>query len=170
MLDGLDRVIRIGSFSKTLSASVRCGYIAARADWIEGLVDLQVATSFGGPSPVAAELVASVLAGGSYRKHMDEVRRRLTRARESRGSRLAPLGLVPWIMPRGGFYLWCRLPDGHDSAESRGAAGGRGRSRAGNVFSVSQSATAFLRFNVAQLADKRAFAVIKRAMEARGPH
>ena len=62
VLDGLDRVIRIGSFSKTLSASVRCGYIAARADWIAGLVDLQVATSFGGPSPVAAELVASVLA------------------------------------------------------------------------------------------------------------
>jgi len=56
-LDGLSRVIRIGSFSKTLSASIRCGYIAARADWIEALVDLQVATSFGGPSPVAAELV-----------------------------------------------------------------------------------------------------------------
>ena len=48
VLDGLDRVIRIGSFSKTLSASVRCGYIAGRADWIEGLIDLQVATSFGG--------------------------------------------------------------------------------------------------------------------------
>src|SRR5207302_5871603 len=48
-LDGLNRVIRIGSFSKTLSASLRCGFIAARADWIEQLVDLQVATGFGGP-------------------------------------------------------------------------------------------------------------------------
>jgi DNA-binding transcriptional MocR family regulator len=65
ILDGLNRVIRIGSFSKTLSASVRCGYIAARPDWIEGLIDLQVATSFGGPSPVATELIASALAGGS---------------------------------------------------------------------------------------------------------
>jgi DNA-binding transcriptional MocR family regulator len=46
--DGLDRVIQIGSFSKTLSASVRCGYIAARPDWIEGLIDLKIATSFGG--------------------------------------------------------------------------------------------------------------------------
>ena len=76
-LDGLNRVIRIGSFSKTLSASVRCGYIAARPDWIADLVDLQVATSFGGPSPVATELIASVLAGGSYRKHLEELRRRL---------------------------------------------------------------------------------------------
>jgi len=38
ILDGFNHVIRIGSFSKTLSPSVRCGYIAARADWIEGLV------------------------------------------------------------------------------------------------------------------------------------
>ena len=59
-LDGLERVIRIGSFSKTLSAAMRCGYIAARRDWVEALVDLQVATAFGGPncsrrcSPTAA--------------------------------------------------------------------------------------------------------------------
>lgn len=61
--DGLDRVIRTGSFSKTLSASVRCGYIACRAEWIEGLTDLQIATNFGGPSPLSSELIASVLAG-----------------------------------------------------------------------------------------------------------
>lgn len=30
-----------------------------------GPLDLQVATSFGGPSPVATELIASVLASGS---------------------------------------------------------------------------------------------------------
>ena len=54
--DGLDRVIHIGSFSKTLSASVRCGFIAARPDWIEGLTDLKIATSFGG-GRLAAELV-----------------------------------------------------------------------------------------------------------------
>lgn len=66
VLDGLAiRAPRIGSFSKTLSASLRCGYIAARSDWIERLVDLQVATSFGGPSPVATEALASVLAGAA---------------------------------------------------------------------------------------------------------
>lgn len=45
--DGLSRVIQIGSFSKTISASVRCGYIAARGEWIESLVDLKIATTFG---------------------------------------------------------------------------------------------------------------------------
>ena len=166
ILDGFNHVIRIGSFSKTLSASVRCGYIAARADWIEGLVDLQVATCFGGPSPVATELIAGVLAGGGYRKHMDEVRQRLERARKEAIERLASLALVPWIVPRGGFYLWCSLPDGHDSADiARRCMEQKVVLAPGNVFSVSQSAASFLRFNVAQLADKRVFAAIQHAME-----
>ena len=165
ILDGLIRVIRIGSFSKTLSASIRCGYIAARPDWIEGLVDLQVATSFGGPSPVATEVIAGVLAGGSYRKHMGELRQRLTRARKQATERLGQLGLVPWIMPRGGFYLWCRLPDGQDSTViTQRCMEKKVVLAPGNVFSVSQSAASFFRFNVAQLSDERIFTVLEKAM------
>lgn len=165
VLDGLNRVIRIGSFSKTLSASVRCGFIAARADWIEGLVDLQVATCFGGPSPLATELIAGILVGGSYRKHLEAVRHRLQRARTAAIDRLAPLGIVPWIIPRGGFYLWCRLPDGFDSADvTRRCMEQKVVLAPGNVFSVSQSAASFLRFNVAQLGDDRIFSALGKAM------
>lgn len=170
ILDGLNRVIRIGSFSKTLSAAVRCGYIAARADWIEGLIDLQIATSFGGPSPVATELIASVLAGGSYRKHMEATRQRLSRARKLAAARLAPLGIVPWIMPRGGFYLWCRLPDGQDSTViARRCMEENVVLAPGNVFSVSQTAASFVRFNVAQLGGERILSALRRAMETKGP-
>jgi DNA-binding transcriptional MocR family regulator len=166
-LDGLDRVIRIGSFSKTLSASIRCGYIAARADWIEGLVDLQIATCFGGPSPVATELIAGVLAGGGYRKHMEELRQRLTRARRETARRLDALGIRPWLMPRGGFYLWCRLPDGQDSAALARLAMAESIVLApGDAFSVSRTAGGFLRFNVAQSGDPRIFRVLQRAMAA----
>ncbi|MFC3206449.1 aminotransferase-like domain-containing protein, partial [Aquamicrobium soli] len=165
ILDGLNRVIRIGSFSKTLSASVRCGYIAATADWIERLVDLQVATNFGGPSPVATELIAGVLAGGTYRRHMDEVRRRLARARTEAVGRLAALGIIPWTIPRGGFYLWCRLPEGLDSAAiARRCMEHRIVLAPGNVFSVSQSAAPFLRFNVAQMSDPRIFSCLRQVM------
>jgi DNA-binding transcriptional MocR family regulator len=167
VLDGLDRVIRIGSFSKTLSASIRCGYIAARSDWIEGLIDLQIATSFGGPSPMATELIAGVLAGGGYRKHMEELRQRLARARRETARRLEPLGIRPWLMPRGGFYLWCRLPDGQDSAAlARMAVFENVVLAPGDVFSVAQTASAFLRFNVAQASDPRVFAVLRQAMAA----
>lgn len=169
ILDGLNRVIRIGSFSKTLSASVRCGYIAATADWIERLVDLQVATSFGGPSPVATELIAGVLAGGTYRRHMDEVRRRLAKARSEAVDRLAALCIVPWTLPRGGFYLWCRLPDGHDSAVIARRCMEHGVVLApGNAFSTSQSAAPFLRFNVAQMGDNRVFSTLDHVMKRQG--
>jgi len=163
--DGLERVIRMGSFSKTLSASVRCGYIACREEWIEGVVDLQIATNFGGPSPLSSELVAGVLAGGSYRKHLDEVIKRLDRARKEAIVRLSPLGIVPWSVPRGGFYLWCRLPEGLDSTVVARRCRQQGVVLApGNVFSISQTAGDFLRFNVAHLSDERVFQVLQQAM------
>lgn len=165
MLDGLRQVVRIGSFSKTISASIRCGYVAARTDWIEALVDLQIATGFGGPSPVAAGIVADVLLGGGYRRHMEALRHRLTRARHDTAHRLEPLGIRPWLMPRGGFYLWCQLPDGLDSTAIAQAALAEGVVLApGNVFSVSGDAAGFLRFNVAQAEDPRIYEVLARAM------
>lgn len=166
-LDGLNRVIRTGSFSKTLSASVRCGYIAGRADWIEHLVDLQVATNFGGPSPVAAEIITRVLAGGSYRKHMDELRQRLTRTRRDVARKLQALGIEPWLMPRGGFFLWCRLTGGQDaSAVARAALEDDVVLAPGNVFSVAQTAPSFMRFNVAHMNDARVWEVLRRALKA----
>ncbi|MBB6307748.1 PLP-dependent aminotransferase family protein [Xanthobacter tagetidis] len=163
-LDALARVVRIGSFSKTLSASIRCGYIVARPDWVEGLRDLQVATNFGGPSPMAAELVLRTLSDGSYRKHLAALRGRLARRRREVAGDLAGLGIRPWIEPRGGFYLWCRLPGGRDAAEVAKAALAEGVVLApGNVFSVSQSAADFMRFNVAQM-DKEALRAVARAL------
>lgn len=164
-LDGLNRVIRIGSFSKTLSASLRCGFIAARADWIEDLADLQVATGFGGPSAVATEIIASVLASGFHRKHVEELRRRLARVRRDVGEKLQRIGIEPWLMPRGGFYLWCRLPAGCDSADvARSALADNIVLAPGNVFSASQSAAAFMRFNVAQCRDPKLMPALQRAI------
>ena len=166
ILDGLTRVIRIGSFSKTLSASVRCGYIAASPEWIEGLSDLQIATSFGEPSPITSAMIVQVLAGGTYRKHLDEVRHRLTLARLEVAKRLTALGIKPWLTPRGGFYLWCELPEGMDSAIlARRCMDEKIMLAPGNAFSTSQSAAAFLRFNVAQTQDPRIFSTLKRLMK-----
>jgi DNA-binding transcriptional MocR family regulator len=165
MLDGLNRVIRIGSFSKTLSASIRCGYIAARADWIDDLIDLQVATGFGGPSPIAAELITQVLAAGSYRRHMEALRRRLSRARRTVFDRLQRLGFEPWPMPRGGYFLWCRLPDDRDAAAvARAALNDQVLLAPGDVFSASGSARAFMRFNVTHCSDPRVMHSLARAL------
>lgn len=162
--DGLRRVVHISSFSKTLSASTRCGYIAARSDWIDGLIDLKIATSFGG-GRLAADLTRRALGDGSYRKHVERVRTRLARARADVAARLKRLNIVPWHMPQGGMFLWCRLPNGCDAADVAKAALADGIVLApGNAFSVSEGARDMMRFNVAQCGDERIFRSLKAAL------
>ena len=157
-------MIHIGSFSKTLSASARCGFIAARPDWIEGLIDLKIATSFGG-GRLAAELVLNVLRDGSYRKHIEGLRLRLSRAMGEVNTRLKSLGIEPWLEPQAGMFLWSRLPDGIDAADvAREALAENIVLAPGNAFSLSQSATSFLRFNVAQSRDIRIFEALRKAI------
>ena len=163
--DGLDRVISIGSFSKTLSAAARCGYIAARPAWIEGLIDLKVATSFGG-GHLAAELVLAILKDGGHRRYLDSLRERLARARGETSARLVALGLTPWTQPTAGMFLWCALPNGLDSGEVAQRALAQGVVLApGNAFSLSQSAGSYLRFNAAQSTDPRVYEVLASAMD-----
>jgi DNA-binding transcriptional MocR family regulator len=166
--DGLDRVIQIGSFSKTLSAAVRCGFIAARPDWIDGLIDLKIATSFGGAS-LSAALVHTLLMDGSYRKHIEALRQRLSRARSETIARLKAIGIVPWIVPQAGMFLWCKLPDGRDAAKiARRALAENIVLAPGNAFSLSQTAGGFMRFNVAQSIDQRIFTTLQVAMRGAG--
>ncbi|MGL4290573.1 MAG: PLP-dependent aminotransferase family protein [Phreatobacter sp.] len=163
--DGLERVVHIGSFSKTLSAAIRCGFVAARPDWIEGLIDLKVATAFGS-NPVSAELVLALLKDGSYRKHVEALRDRLARARGQVAARLKDFGLTPWVEPRAGMLLWANLAPGIDAADvARRALAERLVLAPGNAFSPSQSASGYLRFNVAQCADPRVFTALGRAIE-----
>lgn len=167
--DGLDRVIHIGSFSKTLSAAARCGFIAAKPEWIEGLTDLKIATSFGG-ARLNAELVLGVLSDGTYRKHTESLRGRLSKAMFDVSARLKTLGIRPWLEPQAGMFLWCRLPDGLDAAVVARAALARNVVLApGNAFSLSQSATGFMRFNVSQTLDNRVFDVLQDALQQAEP-
>ena len=166
--DGLSRVVHIGSFSKTLSASMRCGFIAAPRDWIEGLADLKIATSFGG-GRLSAELVLTTLRDGSYRKHMETLRLRLARAMNDTIARLGAIGITPWFTPPAGMFLWCRLPEDIDAADIAREALAQGIVLApGNAFSLSRSAGGFLRFNVAQCGDDRIFEVLEKAIRHQG--
>jgi len=162
--DGLSQVIHIGSFSKTISASLRCGYIAGRADWIENLVDLKIATSLGG-GRLAGEMVLIALTDSGYRKHMENIRLRLADEMVKTIARLEAIGITPWLRPQAGMFLWCRLPEGIDAAAIARSCLQNGVVLApGNAFSQSLSAQDFLRFNVAQSTDHRIFDVLARSL------
>ncbi len=166
--DGLNRVIHIGSFSKVLTASARCGYIAVRQDWAEQIVDLKLATTLSS-NGLGAELVYSLLRQGAYRHHVEALRSRLVDAMGRTLHKLEKLGITPWMKPQGGMFLWMRLPHGLDSARVSQEALHEGVVLApGNVFSLSQTAIPFLRFNVAQCQTPKIFEVLEKAMERAG--
>ncbi|GGA91763.1 transcriptional regulator [Brucella endophytica] len=163
-LDGLERIVHIGSFSKTLTAAARVGYIAARGDWIDALTDMKLATSFGS-SQLSAQLVHTLLIDGTYRRHIEALRQKLAAAMTLASNRLKAAGLELWTEPQGGLFLWARLPMGMDSALIARHALERGVVFApGNVFSLSRNAANYLRFNVAQSAQPRVFEVLHDAM------
>lgn len=164
-LDGLDQVIEIGSFSKTVSASVRCGYIAAKQDWIEQLVDLKIATSFSG-NRLDSEIVLQTLTDSGYRKHMEKLHNWLAKQRQSTTKKLVNLGIQPWIQPKDGMFLWCQLPTGKNATQLARDCLSKGVVLApGNVFSQSQNAHDYLRFNVAQCTDQKIFEVLAWALD-----
>ncbi|WP_237713996.1 aminotransferase-like domain-containing protein [Novosphingobium sp. Rr 2-17] len=164
--DGLDRVIRVGSFSKALSGSLRCGHIAARSDWIAGLADLRMATGMP-ENTLCAELVHQILTDGSYRRHMEHIRIRLADARGQAIRRLKAIGLTPWIEPVAGMFLWCQLPEGVEATVlARQALEEDIVLAPGNVFSSAQTASGFLRFNVAMMSDPRIDATLARLCAA----
>lgn len=166
-LDGLHRVIHIGSFSKTVSASIRCGYIATRAEWIEQLVDLKLATAFGS-SPFTAELLHTFLTHPAYRRHLRALHDRLANAMSETVRRLNQAGLTLKANPAGGMFVWAQLPGKLDAADIAQRALAKNVVLApGNVFSVSQSCTSMLRFNVSQSLTPRIFQTLQWAMDGK---
>ncbi len=165
-LDGLRRVVQVGSATKTVGAATRCGYIAARADWIAPLVDLKLATSMGN-SATGAAMLHRVLTESNYRRHLDGLRRK---AADAMGFTLAALrkrGLEPWIEPRAGIFVWARLPGEVAAADvARYCLTRKLLLAPGPAFSASDLGRGFLRFNVARSAEPRIYEVLDAAIAA----
>lgn len=167
-MDGLERVIVIGSFSKTLSAAFRTGYVALRPDWVEDFTDFRIASRFGG-NQMAEALVHAVLSDSAYRRHLDGLRNRLMASGDTAARELQALRFELLNPTLGGFFLWCRLPDGLEATALSKVALDHGLVLApGNVFSHAGKATDLMRFNVAQCDNGQVFKLLKQALaEAR---
>ncbi|MDE1186546.1 MAG: PLP-dependent aminotransferase family protein [Pantoea sp.] len=165
-LDGLSRVMLIGSFSKTVSASVRCGFIAAKPAWVDKLTDLKIATGFSS-GQLAADVLLNILKDSGYRRHIEAIKQRLADNRAEVISRLGQLGIRPWLVPQSGLFLWCELPEGMNAADVSRACLSQGVVLApGNTFSQSGTCDRFLRFNVSQSNDERIYTVLKKVMSS----
>ncbi|MEJ1226208.1 PLP-dependent aminotransferase family protein [Pseudomonas sp. CCNWLW56] len=106
-LDALDRVIYLASFSKTLSSSLRIGYVVAQPDIIRRLADVKMITGIG-CSLLAENVVATLLANGAYRKLIQRLRQRLNKQMASTLRHLDPAHWEVFAEPMGGMFVWAR--------------------------------------------------------------
>ncbi|MCL9675947.1 MULTISPECIES: PLP-dependent aminotransferase family protein [Acinetobacter] len=165
-LDGLTNSIYIGSFSKTLSASLRCGYIVAKPEWINDLIDLKIATSFS-HNNFSAHVLYKVLTDGKYRKHLEQLNTRLANAMDISINTLEQMQIRPWIKPQAGMFLWCELPAYIDLHRLQQYCTEQGVVLAlGEAFSTSGLFKQFLRFNVAQCVHYDVFKVLQAGLLA----
>ena len=112
-------IVRLGSFSKSLSPGLRVGWINAAPALLHRIDRAGVLVSGGNPAQFAACVVAGVLAGGGYDEHVRGLResygaRRLALAAALREH--LPAGCT-WRLPAGGFFIWVRLPEGMRAGE-----------------------------------------------------
>jgi DNA-binding transcriptional MocR family regulator len=149
-MDGLRRVIRIGSFSKTLSPVLRVGSICASASLLPELVRVKMITGLT-TSEVNERAVYDAVGSRAYRKQVERLVLQLDDARALALERLGDAGLVPLAKPRGGMFVSAGWPD----ARHNGRAIAERALRAGillapgEFFSLQPPATAWFRFNVA---------------------
>ena len=155
-----DEVVYVGSFSKTLSSSLRVGFVVAGPLVIERLSEVKEATSLGG-SRFCESVVASLLANGAYRKLVQRQRQRLN---ADMAIVLQTLEDADWTVfgkPTGGLFIWARPPM-VDYAGLQHLARRFGvllSSR--TAFNPSGAETDWLRINVAYARDPRALAFFR---------
>lgn len=108
-------VITIGTISKTLAPGLRVGWVVAPAPLIGRLaLARQFADLSGGT--LAQLAISDMLTSGFYERHLASIRLAYG---ERCAAMLAAVGTTPSLQlsfrPHGGFYLLCRLRDGHSA-------------------------------------------------------
>ncbi len=112
-LDDSNRVLHIGSFSKTLGPGTRLGYIVAKWDVMSRLLSRKNDAGTG----VMDQMIVADYFNNHYEEHILDMRAALKRKCDVLASALRESfgPSVDFYMPRGGMYLWVKLPDGVDS-------------------------------------------------------
>ncbi|MCE3262000.1 MAG: PLP-dependent aminotransferase family protein [Pseudoduganella sp.] len=91
--DRAGRVLHIGTFSKTLTPSLRLGFLVAPPELADRLAHA-ASTCGSAPAPVVQLAVAEFLRSGAYLRHLRHMKRLYQERRQALGAALARLGAV----------------------------------------------------------------------------
>jgi 2-aminoadipate transaminase len=112
-----DGCVYLGSFSKVLAPGLRLGFLVAPKHLYPKLLQAKQAADLHTPS-FNQRLVSTVLKTGFLEQHIPAIRQRYKAQFAAMQSALTHhmAGLdVSWNQPRGGMFLWLRLPEHVDA-------------------------------------------------------
>ncbi|WP_103706405.1 aminotransferase-like domain-containing protein [Paraburkholderia eburnea] len=184
-LDQFEHVVYVSGLSKTLSSSLRVGYVVASPAIVRDLAAIKALTTISG-SRFTQAVAATLLERGAYRKYLERLRRRIaealgsaTRTLEEHGWELfgGPAGVSGSGLAgggrahqqTGGKFVWARVPHIDDSTRLVACGEPLGVSASpGSHFRPHGEPSPWLRINAAFALDPRAQAFFAAAARLQG--
>ncbi|HBO1215098.1 TPA: PLP-dependent aminotransferase family protein [Pseudomonas aeruginosa] len=153
-LDQLQRTLYVGSFSKSVSAALRVGFIAGSKQRIDELADIKMVLHNSG-AEYSERTVEVILSEGHFLRHLSRLQDRLRQATANGLQLLDELGAQVFCRPEQSLYLWARFPGIDDANTLTRHCLGQGVMLApGAIFSTQpKSPSPWTRLNVAYLND-----------------
>jgi len=123
-LDEKREVLHIGSFSKFLAPALRLGYLVAPREVVQRLITLKQDAGIG----ALEQMVTAEYLSRHFETHVDHLKNGLRRKLQVLVSALDEhFGTsAEYQIPRGGMFLWVRLPEGVDTRALVAPAGDSG--------------------------------------------
>jgi DNA-binding transcriptional MocR family regulator len=164
-LDQLDRVIYVSGFSKTVSTSLRSGFLACREDLIQELLDVKLLSGLS-TCGLTERVISEILINGSYDRHIELLRTRLDRARSLTLTKLRAANLLVPLEPEAGPFVWAKLKGEQNSALVASTAVQHGIVLGpGHLFRPHHEPSAWIRFNVAYCDDPKLYQFLGRVSQ-----
>ncbi|THT99690.1 PLP-dependent aminotransferase family protein [Lampropedia puyangensis] len=161
-LDGLERVLFTGGFSKPLAAGLRVGYIAASSKLTTRLTELKMLSGLTTPE-LPERVLQHILASGLYSKHLHRLRQFVDNARMQALDFLQSLDLAPQPAPHAGLFIWLNCQQDSEQLARRSAAQGLILAP-GRLFSPAQVPDTHIRLSVSLTESAETMALFKKLL------
>ncbi|HEY65870.1 MAG TPA: PLP-dependent aminotransferase family protein [Caldilineae bacterium] len=147
--DRHEGVLYLGSFSALLGPGLRLGWLLAPTSIMGALTTLKQMADLH-PGTLVQVMALEVLRTGRLDDHLEWARHAYARRRDAmeQALRRHAASELTWEAPQGGFYYWCRLPDGIHARDLLREAADEGVVFVpGEVFFPDGGGESFLRLN-----------------------
>lgn len=155
-LDQLRRTVYVGSFTKSVAAGLRVGFIAAEVGLAERLADVKMLIHVS-TSEYAERTVDAVLRAPEYPRQLAQLHQHVERSTRHAEKVLTGLGGQLFCAPSHTLYLWAKFPWAPDSlALAKTLLRDQVALAPGAFFSVdARNVSAWSRYNVGYVVDSR---------------